>query len=100
MAKLRFDGELGLSMFIAEVCKTPLSKYAWLDPIVARSAQTVEPEYMFPPLFEHTEQEKAETENKRADTVQKMIGSAVWDEDGAIGYMKAGIVPDEGTFSK
>jgi len=67
--------------------------YRWLDKLIAASAGVEVPEYTFPPLYEPTQTELAETENKRADTATKMTVSASWSEEEGKDYVATGILP-------
>lgn len=68
--------------------------YRWLDKLIAKSAGTDVPEYVFPPLFEMTEKEVAEVVEIRSKAANNMIKDGVWTEDEAKEYVATGIIPD------
>ena len=67
--------------------------YNWLDPIIARHAGTVVPDYEFPPLFEPTQKELSETVFQRTQASVNATGSSIWTEDEAKEYITSGVLP-------
>ncbi len=68
--------------------------YDWLDQIIARAAGVAEaPEYVFPPLFELTDKEKAEVTEIRSKAANNMVGDGMWDEDEGKHYVSTGVMP-------